>query len=153
MERAYRNGAFGHDDVDTGVDQRHRQFLQPDHIAVAPLRDQDEIAPLHVAMPGQPAQERPELALRRWPSSQVADAPHPLGLLRPRGERPSGSSADKRDEVASLHSITSSARASSVGGTSRPSALAVLRLIASSYLVGACTGKSAGFSPFRIRST
>ena len=28
-----------------------------------------------------------------------------------------------------LHSITSSARASSVGGTSRPSALAVLRLI------------------------
>jgi hypothetical protein len=31
--------------------------------------------------------------------------------------------------------------ASSVGGTSRPSALAVLRLITSSYLVGACTGK------------
>ena len=28
---------------------------------------------------------------------------------------------------------------------SRPSALAVLRLITSSYLVGACTGKSAGF--------
>ena len=35
------------------------------------------------------------------------------------------------------HSITSSARASSVGGTSRPSALAVLRLITNSYLVGA----------------
>ena len=51
------------------------------------------------------------------------------------------------------YSITSSARASSVGGTVRPSALAVLRLIASSYLVGACTGKSAGFSPLRIRST
>src|SRR5215475_7092947 len=34
------------------------------------------------------------------------------------------------------YSITSSARASSVGGTSRPSALAVLRLITSSYLVG-----------------
>ena len=47
------------------------------------------------------------------------------------------------------HSITSSARASSVGGTSRPSAFAVLRLIASSYLVGACTGRSAGFSPLR----
>src|SRR5258708_9431548 len=38
------------------------------------------------------------------------------------------------------HSITSSARARSVGGTSRPSALAVLRLIAKPYLVGACTG-------------
>jgi len=45
------------------------------------------------------------------------------------------------------YSITSSARASSVGGMVRPSALAVLRLITSSYLVGACTGKSAGFSP------
>ena len=36
---------------------------------------------------------------------------------------------------------------------SMPSALAVLRLITSSYLVGACTGRSAGFSPLRIRST
>ena len=51
------------------------------------------------------------------------------------------------------HSITSSARASSIAGTSRPSALAVLRLITSSYLVGACTGRSAGFSPLRMRST
>src|SRR5262245_59610909 len=51
------------------------------------------------------------------------------------------------------HSITSSARASSVGGTSMPSALAVLRLMTSSYLVGACTGRSAGFSPLRMRST
>src|SRR5262249_40078788 len=47
------------------------------------------------------------------------------------------------------YSITSSARASSVGGTSMPSALAVLRLITSSYFVGACTGKSLGFSPLR----
>jgi hypothetical protein len=51
------------------------------------------------------------------------------------------------------YSITSSARASNVGDTVRPSALAVLRLIASSYLVGACTGRSAGFSPLRMRST
>ena len=52
----------------------------------------------------------------------------------------------------SHHSITSSARASSVGGTSRPSAFAVMRLITSSYLVGDCTGRSAGFSPLRMRS-
>src|SRR5262249_53526855 len=74
-------------------------------------------------------------------------------LLRARRERPYGSAADERDELATPHSITSSARASSVGGTSKPSVLAVLRLITSSYLVGACTGRSAGFSPFRIRST
>ena len=51
------------------------------------------------------------------------------------------------------YSINSSAVASSAGGTARPSALAVLRLITSSYLVGACTGRSAGFSPLRMRST
>src|ERR1700751_1802362 len=40
------------------------------------------------------------------------------------------------------YSITSSARASSVGGTFRPSALAVVRLMTVSYFVGACTGRS-----------
>src|SRR5262249_3772484 len=49
------------------------------------------------------------------------------------------------------HSITSSARASRVGGTSRPSALAVGRVMTSSNLVGCTTGKSAGFSPLRMR--
>src|SRR5262245_35811148 len=44
--------------------------------------------------------------------------------------------------LTSDHSITSSARASTVVGTSRPSVLAVLRLIVSTYLVGACTGRS-----------
>src|SRR3954453_391147 len=48
------------------------------------------------------------------------------------------------------HSITSSAIASSVRGTSRPSAFAVLRLITSSNLVDCSTGKAAGFVPLRI---
>ena len=52
-----------------------------------------------------------------------------------------------------LYSITSSARASRLSGTVRPSAFAVLRLMTNSYLVGACTGRSAGFSPLRMRST
>jgi hypothetical protein len=51
------------------------------------------------------------------------------------------------------YSITSSARPSSVGGISRPSALAVLRLITSSKWVGCSTGRSAGRAPFRILST
>jgi hypothetical protein len=46
------------------------------------------------------------------------------------------------------HSITSSARTSSDDGTVNPSALAVLRSIASWYFVGACAGRLAGFSPF-----
>jgi hypothetical protein len=61
--------------------------------------------------------------------------------------------AEQRDELAPGHSITSSARASRLSGTVRPSAFAVLRLITSSYLVGACTGRLAGFSPLRMRST
>jgi hypothetical protein len=50
------------------------------------------------------------------------------------------------------YSITWSARVSSVGGTSRPSALAVIRLMTRSNLVGCSTGRSAGFAP-QILST
>ena len=51
------------------------------------------------------------------------------------------------------YSITSSARACSVSGTVRPSALAVLRLSTNSNFVGCSTGKSAGLEPFKILST
>src|SRR5215831_19497870 len=51
------------------------------------------------------------------------------------------------------YSITSSARVTSEGGRSRPSALAVLRLIVSSILVGNSIGRSPALAPFRIRST
>jgi len=48
-------------------------------------------------------------------------------LLRPRRERPRcRCAAEQRYELAPPHSITSSARTSSVGGISRPSALAVV---------------------------
>ena len=75
-------------------------------------------------------------------------------LLRACRERPcSRRTAEQRDELAAFHSITSSARASNVGGTSSPIDLAVLRLTTSSYFVGNCTGNSNGLVPFRIRST
>jgi hypothetical protein len=51
-----------------------------------------------------------------------------------------------------IHSITSSARASSIAGISRPSAFAVLRLILSSNLVGRSNGISPGLAPLRILS-
>src|SRR5262249_55714117 len=74
-------------------------------------------------------------------------------LLRARCERPRGRAADERYELAAPHSITSSARASSDGGTVRPSAFAVLRLIVSSNFVGCSTGSSAGLAPCKIRCT
>src|SRR5450759_5124293 len=73
-------------------------------------------------------------------------------LLRARCKRPRSRAAEKRNELASPHSITSSARARSIGGTVRPSAFAVLRLITSSNLVGCWTGSSPGLAPLRIRS-
>src|SRR5262245_20041080 len=75
--------------------------------------------------------------------------------LRTRHQRPHRRSpAEHSDELAPpAHSITSSAIASSLSGIWRPSALAVLRLMTSSYLVGTCTGRSAGWVPRRIRST
>src|SRR5262249_7975265 len=86
-------------------------------------------------------------------SVQERDASHALALLRARRERPRYSrAAEQRDERAPLHhSITSSARPSSIGGTVRPIVLAVFRLITSSNLVGCWTGRSAGFSPMNMR--
>src|SRR5262249_48923463 len=73
------------------------------------------------------------------------------GLLRPRRDRPHDRAAEQRDELSAVHSITSSGRARSDGGTVRPSALAVVRLMANSKRVGCMTGSSAGFSPLRTR--
>src|SRR5215469_6531355 len=67
------------------------------------------------------------------------DATHARRLLRARRERPRGSAAEQRDELASLHSITSSAATSRPGGTVSPSAFAVLRFTIVSNLVAACT--------------
>src|SRR5262249_30288449 len=73
-------------------------------------------------------------------------------LLRARRQRPArGGAADERDDLAPPHSITSSAMARSDGGTLRPSILAVSALMTSSNLVACTTGKSAGFSPLRMR--
>jgi hypothetical protein len=51
------------------------------------------------------------------------------------------------------YSITSSASDRTEFGTLMPSLLATFRLTINSNFVGCSTGKSAGFSPFRILST
>ena len=51
-----------------------------------------------------------------------------------------------------IYSITSSASARSFAGMSRPSVLAVLRLMINSNFDGCATGKSDGFSPLRMRA-
>src|SRR5215471_20720232 len=49
--------------------------------------------------------------------------------------------AEQRDELASLHSITLSARSTSPAGTSCPIVFAALRLMTSSNRVGCSTGR------------
>src|SRR5215467_7372798 len=101
--------------------------------------------------------ERQEAGLPCWivrrETHEYADPPHTPALLRARHERPRRRAAEQQDELAELHSITLSVRASSVGETSRPSALAVIRLMTKSNLVGCSTGISPGFAPRRILST
>src|SRR5262245_11466016 len=88
----------------------------------------------------------------RRPAAEEPDHWH-RRPLRSRRERPGGGAAEQRDELAALHSITSSATSSRSRGISRLSDLAVLRLITSSYLVGCSTGRSPGFAPFKILPT
>src|SRR5262249_53913788 len=90
--------------------------------------------------------------------TQVADGRRLSRLLRPRRQRPRGSrgATKEREEGTAMHglarhSITSSAMARMPGGTARPSAFTVLRLITNSNFVGSMTGRSAGFSPLRMR--
>src|SRR5262249_22464973 len=83
---------------------------------------------------------------------QHANAPRlTRRLLRAHRQRPCCRAAEQRDELAALHSITSSAVASSVGGTARPSTLAAWALMTSSNFVDCMTGRSAGLAPLTMR--
>ena len=73
--------------------------------------------------------------------------------LQAAGDRAQRAGADQRQDVAALHSITSSARSRKAIGIARPIAFAVLRLITNSNFVGSSTGRSAGLAPFRILPT
>src|SRR5262249_59496485 len=75
--------------------------------------------------------------------------PRLLGVSREwRGQDAPTHAADERSPV--HYRMISSARTNSDCGIVRPSALAVLRLITNSNLVGCSTGRSAGFGPLLI---
>src|SRR5262249_55888627 len=133
-----------------------RTRFQPDHTARNAAEERQ-----HLAAPQPLAQNRRTLRINAvnlknmlgyvqsdcrnlahgWLPFLVIRHRHQIGTSMPQGGHPPH------------HSITTSARASRLSGTVTPSAFAVLRLMTSSYLVGACTGRSLGFSPLRIRST
>jgi len=115
----------------------------------SPLADEDEGRP---GIPIRTVCQRRHRGGDRWLFMSALPPRKPtcavqLGMSAKCQQRPTHSSKQR------LYSITSSARASNAGGTLSPRALAVLRLMAISNLVGCVTGKSAGFSPLRIRPT
>jgi hypothetical protein len=61
--------------------------------------------------------------------------------------------ADSCVAAIASYSITSSARTRNESGIVSPIALAAARLTTSLKVAGACTGRSAGEAPFKIRST
>src|SRR6516162_9872574 len=151
MSRPRRRRALGDEDVHRQRGKLERGPPQEIDVALRSAIFKGDVLAHHVAII---AQALPEVIPYRGIIND-ADARNPATrrLLRARRERPRSRAAEKRDELAPLHSITSSARASSVGGTSRPSAWAVVRLRTRSNLVGCSTGMSAGFAPRMILST
>src|SRR5215831_11678018 len=135
-------GATRQDNVRRERDQFRRESADAVGIARTPAVLDPHVAAVDPAQLVQSLLERgeacPDVRIVRVRSrpNEHPDAPHSLALLRARRERPRRRAAKQRDELASSHSITSSARASSVVGTSMPSVLAVMRLITSSNLVG-----------------
>ena len=96
-----------------------------------------------------PVQRRLEKIMSRETRS-VSDMP--LGsVCACRAQREHRSNCRDYNRCPPLHWITSSAVANSVSGMMRPRALAVLRLMTSSNLVGRQTGRSEGLSPLRMR--
>ena len=105
-----------------------------------------------------PTEKNPQKAAKNWFAPQShgpllgatkwRDRAIPDEILR-RSEMTRCAKGESRH----AYSITSSVRAISEGGTVRPSALAVLRLITSSILLGRSTGSSPGLAPFKILST
>src|SRR5262249_34545339 len=146
------------DDVRHECDQFRRVSASPLRITRAPADVNASIAFVGPVQLCQRLCERQEAGLSCRivcrETHEYANAPHALALLRARRERPSGNrTAKQRDELAPPHSITSSAVPRRLAGSSIPRVFAVLRLITSWNLVGACTGRPAIFSPLRRRST
>src|SRR6516162_8860618 len=125
---------------DNGVataDEVSHQRRQAIEAAVEPMVLDRHVLALDVAGFAKAFPERDHAGHGTAGRSEVdeADNRH-RGLLPPRRKRPRRRAAEQRDELAPPdHSITSSARPSSVTGKARPSILAVFRFITSSTFV------------------
>src|SRR5215469_724715 len=155
LRGADRSGAADYDDIGLRpqqiADQRGYRF----DIITIMAKLVSDVVPFDITEVAHPAHEFLAEWIVVWGSrADVPDTRRLARLLRAGRERPrQGRAADERDKLASLHSITSSARTINVIGTWSPIALAALRLRISSNFVGCSTGRLEGLAPRRILST
>jgi hypothetical protein len=158
LQCCHGQGAAGQDDVRGERDQSRSMFHGLVGVVLGP-------AYLHPYIPANTPTQFLQALVERCKSiltfrvvgSPVHEDTNPawtFRLLRTPRERPCGChAAEQREEPAPIHSITSSAIASSFSGMVTPSALAIVRLMIKSNLVGCSIGRSDGFAPRMILST
>src|SRR5262249_56349306 len=112
--------SFDQHDVDGQPNQFAGEFWQSVGVARSRTKFKDQIMPFGISEPAHLLTECCEQRVRKFPTwCKDADARRPTRRLRPCRQRPRyRRAAEERDEMPPPHSITSSARASSVGGTS-----------------------------------
>src|SRR5262249_27642059 len=115
-----------------------RQLRQPLVVTIAPAVDDRDGLALDITALAEATMKSAQPISRCLCCSVIEEADHRHHhLLRACRQRPRRRAAEQRDELAAPHhSITSSARASSMGGMSTPSVLAVCKLMTNSNLVG-----------------
>src|SRR6516225_45153 len=146
-----RGGRARGDYSDLSANQFGRQLRQSIVLVLGEAVDDRYVLALHIADVFEAQAECPQTVCHRVRRSGVEQPDHwHRRLLRARRKRPHGRrAAEQRDELASLHSITSSASSWIELGTSMPSARAVCKLITNWNFVDCKTGRSAGFAPLR----
>src|SRR5262249_29314018 len=139
---------------DLAANQLGRQFRQPLGSTFGPAVNDGDVLALHVTAFLEALVKSAQTVCGgpRRPGIEISDD-RQLRLLRARCEWPRRCTAKQCDELAPPHSITSSASVSRLSEILRPSALAVVRLMTRSDLVGCSIGSSPGFAPRKILST
>src|SRR5262249_44110660 len=107
--RANSKISAGRNDIDPRFDQFHRKFRnQFNALSILTPIDREVLA-LDEAGPPKLCEHRDVLRCFTWTGEQAAKVIRPARLLRRSSERPSRRAPEQRDELAPLHSITSSA--------------------------------------------
>src|SRR5215467_9841734 len=154
-ERRGRAARCG-DDSHPAADEIGHQFRNSGKVVLCPAVFNCHVLTLDVSGFAQSFAERCQQTRRRLRRIRmhISDDRNARRLrarrARPKQRRCGHRAAESQDELAALHSITSSALNRTEVGSSRPSDLAVLRLRISSTFVGCWIGKSAGLAPLRI---